>query len=292
VHDRTGCHRGLPCAVAAFPRPQLGLKPPGGDAAARGADEAIRPTATPETEHSTILTLASIVPLCAMLGHMTPKLIDDYSRGRPAAAGRSYGWNIAGGILGPIVAACLLLPLIGMRFALVILAAPFIGLYIWSAGRSLNQLLRQIVLATIVGLLAGSLLISRSFEDGALYDGPRQVKRDHVATVIAGGSDMNKRLLVNGVGITSLTPITKVMAHLPLALNGNAQNGLVICFGMGTTARAMLSWGIETTAVDLVPSVPELFSFFLPTLRRSSATPHAHRHRRWAALSAAHQPPL
>jgi len=55
---------------------------------------------------------------------------------------------------------------------------------------------------TIFGLLGVSLLISRSFEDGALYDGPRQVRRDYVATVIAGGSGMNKRLLVNGVGIT------------------------------------------------------------------------------------------
>jgi len=216
------------------------------------------------------------VPLCATLGCMTPKLIDDYSRGRPAAAGRSYGWNIAGGILGPIVAACLLLPLIGVRFALVILAAPFIGLYIWSAGRSLSQLRQQIMLATIVGLLAGSLLISRSFEDGALYDGPRQVKRYHVTTVVAGGSSMNKRLLVNGVGITSLTPITKVMAHLPLALNGKAQNGLVICFGMGTTARAMVSWGIETTAVDLVPSVPELFSFFFADAPSVLSNPRMH----------------
>jgi spermidine synthase len=118
------------------------------------------------------------------------------------------------------------------------------------------------MLAAAIGLLGVSILISRSFEDGASYNGPRQVRRDHVATVIAAGSGMEKQLLVNGIGITTLTPITKVMAHLPLALNGHAHSGLVICFGMGTTARAMLSWGIETTAVDLVPSVPKLFGFF------------------------------
>ena len=50
-----------------------------------------------------ILTLASIVPICAALGYMTPKLIDEYSHGRPASAGRSYGWNIAGGTLGRVV---------------------------------------------------------------------------------------------------------------------------------------------------------------------------------------------
>jgi spermidine synthase len=230
----------------------------------------------PRLQHSTTLTLASIMPLCAALGYMTPKLIDEYSRGQPAAAGRSYGWNIAGGILGPLVAGYLLLPLIGVRVALVILAAPFIGLYIWSQGRSLSRLPQQAMLSTIIGLLGVSLLISRSFEDGALYDGPRQVRRDYVATVIAGGSGMNKRLLVNGIGITSLTPITKVMAHLPLALNGHAESGLVICFGMGTTARAMLSWGIETTAIDLVPSVPELFGFFFADAASVLADPRMH----------------
>ncbi len=230
----------------------------------------------PRLQHSPILTLASIVPICAALGYMTPKLIDEYSHGRPASAGRSYGWNIAGGILGPLVAAYLLLPLIGVRAALALLATPFIGLYIWSAGRSLTRLPQQTMLATAVGLLGVSILISRSFEDGAFYNGPQQVRRDHVATVIAAGSGMDKQLLVNGVGITILTPITKVMAHLPLALNGHAESALVICFGMGTTARAMLSWGIETTAVDLVPSVPRLFGFFFDDAPSVLADPRMH----------------
>jgi spermidine synthase len=76
---------------------------------------------------------------------------------------------------------------------------------------------------------------------------------------------MDKRLLVNGVGMTVLTPLTKYMAHLPLAfIEGRPQNGLVICFGMGTTFRSMLSWGIHSTSVELIPSVPKLFGFFHP----------------------------
>jgi predicted membrane-bound spermidine synthase len=54
-----------------------------------------------------------------------------------------------------------------------------------------------------------------------------------------------------------------MMAHLPLAFLERApEKGLVICFGMGTTFRSMLSWGIHTTAVDLVPSVPAVFGYF------------------------------
>jgi spermidine synthase len=63
--------------------------------------------------------------------------------------------------------------------------------------------------------------------------------------------------------MTWLTPVTKYMSHLPLSmLSRPPQNGLVICFGMGTSFRSMLSWGIPTTSVDLIPSVPALFGYF------------------------------
>jgi hypothetical protein len=56
-----------------------------------------------------------------------------------------------------------------------------------------------------------------------------------------------------------------MMAHLPLALLPHrAANALIICFGMGTSHRSALSWHIQSTAVELVPSVPALFSFFHP----------------------------
>src|SRR5258708_19815691 len=87
---------------------------------------------------------------------------------------------------------------------------------------------------------------------------------------------MDKRLLVNGVGMTFLTPITKVMAHLPLAINNNAKSGLIICFGMGTTFRAMHSWGIDTTVVELSRSVAESFGFFFADFEDVTRDPKAH----------------
>jgi spermidine synthase len=53
-----------------------------------------------------------------------------------------------------------------------------------------------------------------------------------------------------------------VMAHLPLALLDHPRDGLVICFGMGTTFRSMVSWGVDTTVVDLTQSVVDSFGFF------------------------------
>jgi predicted membrane-bound spermidine synthase len=103
------------------------------------------------------------------------------------------------------------------------------------------------------------------------------VLRDSTATVIATGAGMHKRLLVNGYGVTALTPVTKMMAHLPLAmLDHPPKNALVICFGMGTTYRSMLSWKIPATAVELVPSVPRLFWFYHPDAGALLSSPLSH----------------
>jgi spermidine synthase len=99
-------------------------------------------------------------------------------------------------------------------------------------------------------------------EDPAVY-GSAEVRRDHVASVVSTGTGMDRRLLVNGVGITNLTPLTKVMAHLPLVMRPQPpQSTLVICFGMGTTFRSLTTWGGRTTAVELVPSVRDAFGYY------------------------------
>ncbi len=56
-------------------------------------------------------------------------------------------------------------------------------------------------------------LLHQDYE--ALYP-KSKVRRDSTATVIATGEGMGKQLLVNGFGMTMLTPITKMMAHFTL----------------------------------------------------------------------------
>ncbi len=231
----------------------------------------------PRLHQNVAVTLLSIVPFCLALGYLTPRLIDEYSRGDPANAGRSYGVNIAGGILGPLVAAYILLPVIGTRAALLILSVPMFLLFVWATQRMLLSMRHGSgTVLPFAGLFAFAVFVSRSYEDGSSYKGPHEIRRDHVATVIAYGEGMDKQLLVNGVGMTSLSPITKVMAHLPLAVNNNAKSGLIVCFGMGTTFRAMHSWGIDTTVVELSRSVTESFGFFFPDFQDVMGDPKAH----------------
>jgi spermidine synthase len=103
------------------------------------------------------------------------------------------------------------------------------------------------------------------------------VRRDYTASVISFEEGDGKWLLVNGIGMTTLTPITKFIAHLPLAFHkGPPESALVICFGMGTTYRSALSWDIDTTAVELVPSVTKAFGFYHADAARFVNDPNGH----------------
>jgi len=75
------------------------------------------------------MVLASIFPFCAVLGYLTPKLIDQFSQGDPKEAGRAYALNILGGILGPLCAAYIMMPAAGVKWTLVLLAAPYGVIY-------------------------------------------------------------------------------------------------------------------------------------------------------------------
>jgi len=206
-----------------------------------------------------------IGPFSAILGFLTPMLVDRWSGGDPDQAGKAYAINVVGCILGPLLAGFILLPLMSERCVLFAFALPWLMIGLaprWSVGseRAAAQTLQRKLSYALAALAAVGVLTIKGFEELFV---PSQVLRDNTATVIATGEGMNKRLLVNGIGITLLTPITKMMAHLPLAfLNHPPRSALVVCFGMGTTYRSLLSWDIQTTAVELVPSVPRLFPYY------------------------------
>jgi spermidine synthase len=222
---------------------------------------------------STVLLL-SICPFCAILGYLTPSLIDEYSGGDPAGAGGVYALNVAGCILGPLVASYVLLPWLGERYGLVALGLPFIFFTLFRT-TSLPLWRRMCSLLAASALLIWSLFYTVDLSTLVPRKSTKfEMRRDYAASVIAAGEGLSKALLVNGVGVTGLVPITKFMAHLPLAFHsGKPESALVICFGMGTTYRSALSWDLETTAVELVPSVRDAFPFFHPDATQVLANP-------------------
>ena len=220
-----------------------------------------------------------ITPFCAALGFVTPLLVDRWSSGDPRRVGSAYASNVVGCILGPLAAGFVLLPAIGERWALFVLgaAALAVGLMLLPlrsspAGTAQGRRLRPLGLAAAL-----SLVVAFSTFDYERQFPGAVVRRDSTATVIAWGEGMGKHLLVNGIGMTTLTPITKMMAHLPLAMRRTpARKALTICFGMGTSFRSVLSWGIRSDAVELVPSVPPLLQYFHSDGPQLLLSPDAH----------------
>jgi len=200
-----------------------------------------------------------IAPFCVALGALTPMLVDRFSGGDGARAGRAYAVNVVGCILGPLLAGFALLPALPERWALLVLAAPVAVLGARAA-------MRGPAWRAQAGIMASAAVALSAFtRDHEAIFTPREVRRDYTATVVAAGTGLDKHLLVNGVGMTRLLPVTKMMAPLPLALLGRPpRRVLVICFGMGTSFRSAMSWDTAVTAVELVPSVPAFFGFYHP----------------------------
>lgn len=221
--------------------------------------------------------LASICPFCGLLGYLTPALIDRLAAGAPAKAGSAYALNVLGCILGPLFAGYLLLPCLNERFGQMLLALPLLACFARLCP-TLPQKRQR-----VFGVAAGAMLIwaggfSQTFEDELVRAFPSaQVRRDHTASVVAIHTEQRSLLLVNGIGMTFLTPITKFMVHLPMAFHkGPPQSALVICFGMGTAFRSALSWDVPTTAVELVPSVTESFNVFHADTAQCLSDTNAH----------------
>jgi spermidine synthase len=219
--------------------------------------------------------VCGVMPFTGLLGFITPMLVDRFSGGNPSKAGAAYALNVAGCILGPLLAGFGLLPFLSETHALVVLTLPWLIIAIapLRPGTHLKFASRAAICAALA-VAALLIFVGKGYEEG--YD-PRVVLRDSTATVLATGEGMDKELLVNGYGMTELSWITKVMAHLPLSfLDRPPQNALVICFGMGTTFRSMHSWGIPVTVVELVPSVPRLFGYYHSDAEEVMKSPLSH----------------
>lgn len=214
-----------------------------------------------------------VFPFSAVIGFLTPMLVDRWSEGDPDRAGRAYAVNIVGCIIGPLLAGFILLPIFGEHTSMLLLALPWLGMAFF--GQPKEE--RGWKLAASAALVIATLTLffyARDYE----ADYPDAVTiRDRTGTVLATGKGMEKMLLVNGVGMTSLTPITKMMAHFTLAqLRQPPKNALIICFGMGTTFRSAMSWDIPVTVVELVPSVPKVFSYYHADGNQLLSSPKGH----------------
>src|SRR6185437_15327119 len=113
---------------------------------------------------------------------------------------------------GPLFASYLLLPWMSEWIALSFLTVPFVFFFLAFSQR-LSMLRRTIWITVIGAALVWSFFLALNFE--RLHLAAKKnfvIRRDYAASVTSAGEDRNKILLVNGIGMTKLTPITKFMS--------------------------------------------------------------------------------
>jgi spermidine synthase len=217
-----------------------------------------------------------------------------------AAAGRSvselYAWNTLGCIAGALGAGFLLIPSLGASRSIMALAilSSLMGLIIlWRHPAGFWQRARAFELGLVIAIgffmaTAGDsyyrllMRVTREVypEGSVVYKHVEEAAATTTALGKLGGKPREKQLLVNGVGMTELVDVTKMMAHLPLALADDPKDMLIICFGMGTTMRsASRHEGLQIHIVELVPAVLRFVEYFHADgpaiLRQPNVHPHA-----------------
>jgi spermidine synthase len=217
-----------------------------------------------------------ILPVTVIFGYTFPLTVrlfvgsaDEASRG----VGLVYAANTAGCVAGTVLAGFVLIPVLGTSVAIItagaILAIVGGALAFGFAPRG-EKLRPAACLAAAAALLTVCFIpaakltyvqneIAATGRATAHFD-------DSVASVdVTGGrSTSSRHLYINGVGITFLTVITKVLAYVPKAARPDATSMLNICFGMGSTYRSSIISGLHTTAVELDPTVPSVMPWFYP----------------------------
>jgi spermidine synthase len=241
-------------------------------------------------------TVVVLLPATVLMGYAFPlagRLATPSAEAAGGSVGLLYAANTAGSILGSFSAAFILAGTIGTNGSILLLGGLNLlaGAILFAAepvgGRGLargseNQGLgapgrgRGRVVAAglaglaVLGMVASSLdlPITRTFTENELRRSGRPVTHaeDELATVdtVGGKNPRGRRLLVGGVGMTSLTVDTKLMGYLSKALRPDARDFLVIAFGMGGTYRSGLRLGLRTDAVELSPTVPSRMPIFFP----------------------------
>jgi spermidine synthase len=236
----------------------------------------------------TLLSTALMFPVALLSGILFPSIVARVQGSvgdRMNSTGITTLVNTTGAAIGPLVASFVLLPGIGYQWSLLICAAGYALLGILVNERSSWSIRRPIGLAAI-GLFAAVVLLfiifpfrraEMHFEHASRpyqVDDQGQVVA-HVVKKIEGTADTWQllrrdlfgepyyyQLLCNAFSMSATSPrnqrYMRLFAYLPLAFRPESEDVLLLCYGCGVTADALLH-GTNVKKMDIVDISKEVF---------------------------------
>lgn len=211
---------------------------------------------------SATLAILVMLPAAWFAGMTLPLFTLAWRRegGDEGAVGRVYAANTLGAIAGVLLAVHLLIPLLGVRSALLLAALGDIGIGLWLLQRSGSAAWRGMLLALpCLGLallygridpLAQASAVYRTGESRLAGAEVRHLQDGKTSTIAVVRRGSGLSILSNGKPDASLTALDDtptgdestmlMLAALPLALHPDPQRVAMIGWGSGLSAHALL----------------------------------------------------
>ncbi len=219
-----------------------------------------------------------VFPLTFLFGSIFPLASLCYAKSRNRSGfsvGAVYSFNTIGNVAGSILSGFLFIGLLGSSKTVVLLGFVNIALglaLLWLEPNKSGSFKLWFLLPALLAIFL-SLgfrgkdpflgLIESRITAGAYYYKIYHNRETVEGTVTAYARDNLERIAINGVAQSHLCTETKLMAHLPVMLTREPRKFLIICFGMGTTARSACIYdGLDITTVELAPEVYKCFKYF------------------------------
>jgi spermidine synthase len=236
-----------------------------------------------------LLCMALMFPVSFLSGILFPTivaLVQASVEDRMNSTGITTLFNTAGAAVGPLIASFALLPSVGLQWSLVACAVAYALLAALSGEQTTLSFKRPIKFAIAALYAAVVLLITivryhradTPFEHASRpYELDEQGRAlAYVVKKIEGTADTYQllrrdlfgepyyyRLLTNAFSMSATNPrnqrYMRLFAYLPLALRPEAQDVLLICYGCGVTADALLH-GPNVRQMDIVDISKEVFA--------------------------------
>ena len=210
---------------------------------------------------------------------LTLRLYTETYREMARRIGVVYAINSIGAIVGAFIAGFVLIPLVGLRSALIMMAGLSVltgaALFVYRSGRASLRGTIWAAGSIAVFVAAAAFLPTESYK--RVYQKSQKDfelvywKEDPTATVTAHKRGEHVIININGLNVagTSFNFLTtqKIQAHLALLLHPNPQRVMQIGFGSGGTCYSVsLHESVNTIdCVELCQGVIDAASHFLPS---------------------------
>jgi len=218
------------------------------------------------------VAMAVMGPAVILLGVALPWLLDEAKT--PQAWSRVYAMNTIGAVMGSLSAAWLFMALLGPAKTSWIA-----GFVLAAAGIVLvrPQALKLSLTASVLVLLLFGWWADSGIGIKRVQGPTALLRKEHRLLKTVNGPDVTTSVVQTGEGANVLfidgyaatgefgsnSAYMDAMGRLPMLLHTAPKEALVICFGTGQTARAVLEENPdELTLVDVNPAVFELAGFF------------------------------